>query len=127
MTNHVHMIIAREGKFSLSDIMRDFKKYTSTKILSEIESNPQESRKRWMLWLFKSAGERNSRNTNFQFWQQDNHPEELFSNKFMTQKLDYIHMNPVRAGIVEEPHHYLYSSARDYSGIPGFVKISFLE
>ncbi len=127
MTNHVHMIISRDGSFSFGEIMRDFKKHTSNKIIKEIEANPQESRKRWMLWLFKSAGEKNSRNTNFQFWQQDNHPEELFSNKFMDQKLNYIHMNPVRAGIVEEPHHYLYSSARDYADIPGLVKISFIE
>jgi putative transposase len=127
MTNHVHIIIAKADTFSMSEIMRDFKKYTSNKILTEIELNPQESRKRWMLWLFKSAGEKNPRNTNFQFWQQDNHPEELFSNKFMNQKLDYIHLNPVRAGIVEEPHHYLYSNARDYAGGRGLVKISFIE
>lgn len=127
MTNHVHMIISRQGQASLSDIMRDFKKHTSTEIIKEIEVNPKESRKRWMLWLFKSAGENNSRNKKYQFWQQDNHPEELFSNKFMDQKLHYIHMNPVKAGIVEEPHHYLYSSARDYAGIPGLVKISFIN
>ena len=127
MTNHLHMIISRNGVPSLSDIMRDFKKFTSTEIIKEIEINPKESRKRWMLWLFKSAGEANSRNKKYQFWQQDNHPEELFSNIFMDQKLDYIHMNPVRAGIVEEPHHYLYSSARDYVGIPGLVRISFIQ
>ncbi len=127
MTNHVHMIISRSGEPSISDIMRDFKKFTSAKITGEIEINPQESRKRWMLWFFRSAAEKNSRNKNYQFWQQDNHPEELFTNKFMEQKLDYIHMNPVRAGFVEEPHHYLYSSARDYTGIPGLVKISFIE
>ena len=61
------MIISREGKFSFGEIMRDFKKHTSNKIIKEIEANPKGSRKRWMLWLFKSAGEKNSRNTNFQF------------------------------------------------------------
>ncbi len=126
MSNHLHMIISRNGEPSLSDIMRDFKKFTSVEIIREIEINTQESRKRWMLWIFKSAGENNSRNKNYQLWQQDNHPMELFSNKFMDQKLDYIHMNPVRAGVVEEPHHYLYSSARDYAGIPGLVKITFI-
>ena len=45
----------------------------------------------------------------------------------MYQKLNYIHTNPIRAGIVEEPHHYLYSSARDYADIPWLVKISFIE
>ena len=46
-----------------------------------------------MLWIFKSAAEKNKNNKNYQFWQQENHPEELFSYKFIKQKLDYIHNN----------------------------------
>jgi hypothetical protein len=40
-------------------------------------------------------------------------------------KLNYIHQNPVRAGIVVQPEHYLYSSALDYSGGKGLINISF--
>jgi len=80
-----------------------------------------------MLWLFKSAGTKNTNNTKYQFWQQDNHPEELISNRFMDQKLQYIHQNPVEAGWVEEPEHYRYSSARNYAGLDGLLKIDFLE
>jgi putative transposase len=40
------------------------------------------------------------------------------------QKLDYIHNNPVRGGIVDEAHEYLYSSARDYMGKRGLVKVT---
>ncbi len=54
-----------------------------------------------MLWIFKKAGEKNSNNKNFQFWRQDNHPEELISNKFKDQKLEYIHNNPVESGLVD--------------------------
>ena len=61
-----------------------------------------------------------------QFWQYDNHPIELFSNKVMQQKLDYIHLNPVRAGFVDEPWHYRYSSAKDYSGMKGLLKLELL-
>jgi hypothetical protein len=50
--------------------------------------------------------------------QQDNHPIELFDHKILHQKLDYVHYNPVVAGIVEKPEDYLYSSARDYCGVP---------
>ena len=39
------------------------------------------------------------------------------------QKLRYIHRNPVEEGLVEEPHHYLYSSARDEAGLPGMLKL----
>jgi len=52
-----------------------------------------------MLWIFKQAGENNAKNKQYQFWQQENHPIELISNKFIDQKLDraafrYIHNNP---------------------------------
>ena len=67
-----------------------------------------------MLWIFRQAGEANVKNTTYQFWQQENHPIELFSNKFIDQKLNYIHQNPVTAGLVDEPWEYRYSSARDY-------------
>ncbi len=41
---------------------------------------------------------------------------EIYSYKFFEQKLDYIHNNPVRAGIVSSPVDYIYSSARNYAG-----------
>ena len=47
-------------------------------------------------------------------WQDCNYPELLFSNEFLLQKLEYVHMNPVVAELVDEPEYYWYSSARDY-------------
>jgi len=126
MSNHLHLILASGGKEKLSDILRDFKKYTSSQILKSIQNEP-ESRRNWILWIFKAAGKKNSNNKNYQFWRQDNHPEELFSNDFKEQKLNYIHQNPVREGIVEVPEQYIYSSARDYAGIKGILEIQFLD
>ncbi|WP_308706270.1 hypothetical protein [Marinoscillum sp. MHG1-6] len=127
MSNHIHLIISRkEHVEQLSDIVRDFKKFTSSKIIRSIEENRNESRRNWMLWLFNSAGKKNSNNSNYQFWRQDNHAEQLLSNKFMTQKLDYIHRNPVESRLVEEPEAYLYSSARDYAGQVGLLSISLI-
>jgi putative transposase len=114
MSNHVHLIASCNlPTQTLSDILRDFKKYTSKKIIEAIQTIP-ESRSEWMLHRFAWAGEHNSNNKNYQFWQQDNHPEELYSADFTQQKLRYIHENPVKAGIVDEPQHYNYSSAKDY-------------
>ncbi len=113
MNNHVHLIISSEDT-ALADIMRDVKKYTSVQIVKAIKENSGESRKNWMLWLFESAGKQNINNTNFQFWQQDSHPIALDNDKIARQKLDYLHDNPVRAGIVFEPQQYVYSSAGDY-------------
>jgi putative transposase len=125
MSNHVHFIAAAKEGFAMQDIIRDLKKFTSKKITAAIAENTGESRKEWMLSIFRNAGKQNSNNENFQFWQQDNQPKELlpYNEAFSRQKLDYIHNNPVSEGIVERPEDYLYSSARDYVGIKGFLEV----
>ena len=121
MSNHIHMIVqSDDGK--LSDLLRDFKKFTGTKIIQKIKSDP-ESRRESMLERFQLATESHSRNKNYQFWQYGNHPEEIYSTKFMWSKLDYIHLNPVRAGVVEKASHYIYSSATNYVCDTGLLKI----
>jgi len=111
----------------MSHIMRDMKSHTSTTLKHVITENPQESRKEWMLWMMKQAGVKNKNNNDFQFWQQHNHPILLDSNKLIDQKLDYIHNNPVKAGFVNVPEHYVYSSAGDYSGSKGLIDIEIIE
>jgi REP element-mobilizing transposase RayT len=121
MSNHIHMIIqSNDGE--LSDLIRDFKKFTSKTILDKIQTDP-ESRREWMLERFKLATETHSRNKNYQFWQLGNHAEEIYSEKFMWSKLDYIHFNPVRAGIVLRPQDYIYSSASNYIDGKGIINV----
>jgi len=127
MSNHAHLVFSRSGPYSHADILRDFKKFTSKKLIKAIENNPSESRKEWMMNIFRSAGQNKSNNKDFQFWQQDNHPIELFSPAVTFQKIDYVHNNPVVAGIVSEADHYLHSSARDYSGTKGVLDVEILE
>ncbi|WP_205943674.1 hypothetical protein [Pedobacter cryophilus] len=80
-----------------------------------------------MLWIFKKAGENNHRNKEFQFWQQDNHPIELDHDEIIQSKMDYLHENPVRAGIVRMEKDYIYSSGIDYYGDEnGLIEINFL-
>ena len=81
-----------------------------------------------MIKIFKDAEENNSRNTNYQFWQQDNQPKIIYSPQFAVRKLEYIHNNPVEAGIVEKAEEYIYSSARDYyyEKQRGLIKIEWL-
>ena len=83
--------------------------FISLQALKLISENLQESRKEWMLWMFKRAGKSNGNNTNYQFWQQHNQPIEI-TGHLLEQKIDYIHNNPVEAGWVNEPHEYYYSS-----------------
>lgn len=111
MSNHVHLVAGAKNN-DTSDILRDVKKFTSKQILKAIAANEQESRRKWMLDLFRKAGAANSRNSVYQFWRQDNQPKELFCEKFTNQKLDYFHNNPIDAGIVEKAEGYLYSSEK---------------
>jgi putative transposase len=118
MSSHVHLIIGRHGNSSLEGIIRDVKKYTANQIIEAVKNNTQESRRELLIWLFERAGKQNNNNTHYQFWQQNNHPIELATNEMIEQRLDYIHNNPVVAGIVLSPEHYLYSSALNYAGLP---------
>ena len=127
MTNHMHMILSTDGKNNQEAIIRDFKKYTSKKCLDLIKTNNSESRRNWMLWMFSSAGKKNSNNSNYQFWRQDNHPVEIDTNELMDQKLEYIHNNPVVEGIVDKQEDYVYSSARNYCGMNGLIEANIIE
>jgi putative transposase len=79
MTNHLHLLVSAGGETDLSDILRDFKKHTSSEIVRAIEANSIESRQAWLLEIFRKAGSDNTRNTMYQFWRQDNRPMECYS------------------------------------------------
>jgi putative transposase len=126
MTNHVHLIISSNNN-KLSNIVRDLKKFTSKQILKAIEENNRESRKEWMMNIFSFAGKSNNNNKDLQFWKQDYHPIELNTTEKIKQRLNYLHENPVRSGLVWEPWHYKYSSAIDYYTTEhGLLKIEHL-
>jgi REP element-mobilizing transposase RayT len=124
MSNHVH-IIAQSSKGRLSDNIRDIKKFTSVKII-ETMLNIHESRKEWILNRFQINASKRAVNKNYQVWTHENHSILLYSNKFLKQRFDYIHNNPVKAGIVEKPEDYLYSSARNYASLEAPIDIPLL-
>jgi putative transposase len=113
MPSHVHLIFRSENG-DPSGLIRDFKGFTSRKMLKIIEENQQESRKEWLLWMFERAGKKNSNVKFRQFWQQNNKPIEIWSLKVFEQKLNYIHNNPLESGFVTNPVDWKYSSARNY-------------
>jgi REP element-mobilizing transposase RayT len=122
MSNHLHLIVRVEGNYTLSEVLRDFKKYTSKAIIKQILSEP-ESRRDWMVEFFKKSGENLKGIKNFKFWQDGNHAVEVSSNRFFNEKLDYIHNNPVKELIVERPEDYMFSSARNYAGLNNYLDI----
>ena len=85
------------------------------------KENPQESRKESLLDQLLKAGSQSSNVKTYQFWRYDNKPIELWSNKVIDEKLNYVHNNPVEEGIVFRAEDYLYSSATDYAGEKGLL------
>ena len=122
MTNHIHLIVGTT-KNRLQDIIRDFKSYTSGEIRGAIEENPRESRRQWMLRAMYKAGQSKRNNKDFQLWQHHYHPIQLDTNNMIDQKMDYVHMNPVKAGFVSKAEDFLYSSARNYAGLDSIIEI----
>lgn len=126
MSNHLHLIASAAENKSLSDILRDFKQFTSRKMVATIQDEP-ESRKQWMLHRFEFNAHLHSKVRYYKLWQDGNEAKEIFSNDFLEQKLAYIHDNPVRAEWVNEPEHYRYSSAGYYAGDDSLLQVELLE
>jgi putative transposase len=125
MPSHLHLLF-RAKNDNPEIVLGRFKEFTSKQVVKEISANLQESRREWLLWMFKRAGARSSNVKEYQFWQHDNRPIELWTPVVIEQKADYSHHNPVEAGFVTEPWHWKYSSAIDYSGGKGLVAVEYL-
>jgi REP element-mobilizing transposase RayT len=122
MTNHLHLVFRSVNGQKPELLLGDFKRFTSKEVVKAIKENPGESRKEWLLEQFKKAGASSSNVEEFQFWQHNNKPIELWSNKVLFEKINYIHNNPVDEGLVYYPQDYVYSSAKDYAGDEGLIK-----
>lgn len=126
MTNHVHLIIGTNDR-PMEGILRDMKSFTSRKLKEAIIDNAEESRKKWIIWMMKQTGNKNRNNLEWQLWQQHNQPIELSNGNLISQRLDYLHNNPVKAGFVQNPEDWLYSSAGDYCGRKGFLDVVLID
>lgn len=117
MTNHIHLVAtAQEDSAGLSAVIRDFKRHTAKELINCITENNKESRREWMDVVFKHHGMNNQRNETYQIWIQDNRPMQCIHPKFTIQKINYIHNNPVKAGIIRRAIDYYYSSTGNYAG-----------
>ena len=109
MPSHLHLITSNHSDTTISEIMRDFKAFTSRKLREQLE---QENRINY-LQVFKNSAI-NLQKQQFRIWHDDYHPVALKSEKWLQQKFNYMHYNPVRKGFVELPEHWKYSSAKNW-------------
>ncbi len=110
MTNHIHLI-ATHNEGNLNLLLARYKSYTAKEIINLIEKNEKESRQDWLLHMFKFHARYKKQYDEYHFWQSTNHPILIFDHHMLMQKINYIHMNPVRAGYVLAPEHWYFSSA----------------
>ena len=114
LDNHFHAIISGP---ELSHTVTDLKKFTARSLLFQVES---EGRK-WLLNLFAYFRKAHKKMSDFQVWQEGSHPQAISSDEMMYQKIDYVHNNPVKRGLVLAPQHWRYSSAHEW--LPGAVPL----
>jgi hypothetical protein len=88
--------MSRKYKFEFKpeNLSGDFKRFTSRKIIQAIIDNPKESREEWLHEQFKKAADQCSNVNNYQFWRHDTKPNELWINKVIAEKINYLHSNP---------------------------------
>jgi len=121
MPSHLHLIISALNE-NHSDIIRDFKTFTSKQIMDEIKLG-NDSRKDWLIRLLEEEAIKSNRNEKFKVWQNGNHPVQLDTNVMIEERLNYIHDNPVKAEYVYKAEDYVYSSAIDYADGKGLLEI----
>jgi REP element-mobilizing transposase RayT len=105
MNNHLHLVWQIHGDHLRENVQRDFLKFTSQQILKELRNRSSPMQKSLLV---------NSKDRKHQIWERNSLSVPLWSDKVMWQKLEYIHENPVRAGLCNRPEEYKYSSAGFY-------------
>jgi putative transposase len=114
MDNHFHAIVSAP---TLSRSIADLKKFTAHAILEQLRTEGRE----WLLNQLKYFCAAHKFASAHQVWQEGVHPQLITSDQMMLQKLEYLHNNPVKRGLVASPEHWRYSSAHEW--LPGAIPV----
>ena len=107
LDNHFHAILAAPD---LPRVLADLKRHTAQRILEQLESEGCE----WLLEQFRYRRAAHKTESAHQVWQEGTHPQAIVGDEMMLQKLEYLHNNPVKRGLVAAPEHWRYSSAHEW-------------
>ena len=105
MSNHIHLLWHIRAPHKRPDVQRDFLKHTAQMILKELKSKDAVAYKK----LLVDAADRK-----YQLWERNPLSVGVWNKKVLEQKLNYIHQNPVKAGLSDAAGQYKYSSAAYY-------------
>jgi REP element-mobilizing transposase RayT len=116
LENHLHLVASSPA---LAKEIGDFKSFTARQIVDHLEARNAKTLLKW-LHLLKAP---HKHDRDYQVWQEGSHPEQIKDDAMMRQKLEYVHLNPVKRGYVDDPTHWRHSSARNYAGLPGLFPV----
>jgi REP element-mobilizing transposase RayT len=110
MPNHLHVIT--EGTLKPSETLRFLNGISSHRVIGYLKAN------NYTTSLAKLRDTPKARGHSHSLW--DGHANALpvFSETFFMQRVNYLHQNPVRAGLVERAEDYRWSSVRCWKGWP---------
>jgi len=120
MHNHLHLILSSDN---LSGNICRFKSFTVKQIIKYYKNIGEIQ----ILQKLTAANPAYHRNCKHQFWQEGYCPKQIMSLDIFQQKIDYIHLNPVRKGYVGSPEEWKWSSARNYAGLDSVLEIDPIE
>ena len=110
MVDHVHLLTSRPS--TTSDLLRILKGLTARRVIDHLREN------NYLHSLAKLRHQERDRNYKYSLWQTEKNVLPIFSERLFMEKLNYIHLNPVRLGLVERAIDYRWSSARIWQGCP---------
>ncbi|KAF0195324.1 MAG: hypothetical protein FD166_3040 [Bacteroidetes bacterium] len=119
MPSHIHLIVRSEIS-TLGSVMRDLKKFTAFRIAQYLKT---EASLKHNYHLFHEKAKASVRHKKIKVWIEGYHPKLIYSSRIFYQKLNYIHQNPVKAGLVKQAEDYYFSSARNYAGLSSPLEI----
>ena len=116
LENHLHVVASAPD---LASAIKSFKMFTARRIIDLLEANGAKV----LLRQLRTLKRRHKADSEYQVWEEGSKPKQISNDEMMLQKLEYIHNNPVKRGYVDDPAHWRYSSARNFAGKSGLVKV----
>jgi REP element-mobilizing transposase RayT len=116
MKTHLHLVAASEN---LSQEIANLKSFTARRIIDTLKEKNEYT----LLEQLARAKALHKKDRQYQVWQEGSHPQLIQDEAMMRQKIEYIHQNPVKGGLVSDPIQWKYSSAANYEGLPGLLDV----
>jgi len=116
METHLHLVATCRD---MSGEMRKAKSYTARRIVDCLTKNGPD----FFLKQLRFYKKRHKDRQEYQVWQEGIHPKAILDDGAFRRTMEYVHYNPMKRGYVDRAEDWRYSSARDYAGVSGLVRI----